>query len=313
MRILVTGAAGFIGTKLCRSLRLNGDDVVELDKVGPYSGPGHMFGQLEQSGARGVIERVTLGTLQCDIRDDVAMGALPNIVGNVDACVHLAAIAAPRQAEADPQLAWETNVRGTHNVLALCRRLGVKKVVFTSSAHVYGISPKYMPTDENHPLALLDTYTTTKILGEKICELFHSNYGISYTTCRLFNAYGPGQSKDYFMGVKLAQARAGGPVTIMNGGVTKDWVWVYDVVEALSLAVRTPYVGPINIGTGVETSLLEIAGVIANAYETTVVPDATVDQGPTRMCADVSRAERVLGWRPTTLIRSGLGQTIAAG
>jgi UDP-glucose 4-epimerase len=285
MRILVTGSAGFIGQKLCLALRGRGDEVVELDKV-----------------------ESTFPVIRCDIRDDVTMASLPVIIGSVDACVHLAAIAAPRQAEADPQLAWETNVRGTHNVLSLCRKLGVKKVVFTSSAHVYGISPKYMPTDENHPLALLDTYTTTKILGEKICELYHSNYGISYTACRLFNAYGPGQSKDYFLGVKLAQARAGGPVTIMNGGVTKDWVWVHDVVDALALAVSNPYVGPLNIGTGVETSLRQIADMVAEGYGTTVEPDPGVDPGPTRMCADASRAERVLGWRSKISLDQGLRQ-----
>lgn len=291
MKILVTGSAGFIGRKLCMALRGERNDVVELDKV--------------------VVEEGNTYGVRCDIRDDIKMGALPSIIGGADVCVHLAAIAAPRQAEADPQLAWETNVRGTHNVLALCRKLGVKKVVFTSSAHVYGISPKYMPTDENHPLALLDTYTTTKILGEKICELHHSNYGISYTTCRLFNAYGPGQSVDYFMGVKLAQARAGGPVTIMNGSVTKDWVWVHDVVDALARATTSPYVGPVNIGTGVETSLRQIADMVAEAYGTTVVPDPSVDQGPTRMCADARRAERVLGWRSSTSLFDGLRRTIS--
>jgi UDP-glucose 4-epimerase len=289
VRVLVTGAAGFIGRKLCGRFRAGGDEVIMLDKE----------------------PLVSDIAILCDIRDDERMGALPTILGRVDACVHLAAIAAPRQAEADPQLAWETNVRGTHNVLALCRRVGISKVVFASSAHVYGISPRYMPTDEGHPLALLDTYTTTKILGEELCQLFYDNYDISYTTCRLFNAYGPGQSPDYFMGKKLSQAISGGPVTIMNGGVTKDWVWVFDVVEALFLATRTPYVGPLNIGTGVETSLREIADQIAEAFAMSVVPDAGQDIGPTRMCSDSKRAERVLGWRPEVSFASGLARTIA--
>lgn len=295
MKVLVTGAAGFIGRKLCRELRkFNGRfsfDVVELDK-----------------------EKLTVaGGIQCDIRDGESMNVAATLMEGVDACVHLAAIAAPRQAEADPSLAWETNVRGTQNVLALCRKVGAKKIVFASSAHVYGISPKYLPTDERHPLALLDTYTTTKILGEQLCALHHENYGLSYTTCRLFNAYGPGQSPEYFMGVKLKQARAGGPVTIMNGSVTKDWVWVYDVVDALVRCVQTSYVGPLNIGTGVEGSLMQIADHIASAYDTIVIPDAGKDSGPTRMCADWSRAERVIGWKPTVGLADGIRRTISEG
>lgn len=293
MKVLVTGAAGFIGRKLCRELRkFNGRfqfDVVELDK-----------------------EKLTAGgAIQCDIRDEGSMKVAATLMDGVDACVHLAAIAAPRQAEADPSLAWETNVRGTQNVLALCRKVGVKKVVFVSSAHVYGISPKYLPTDERHPLALLDTYTATKIMGEQLCHLYYENYGLSYTTCRLFNAYGPGQSLDYFMGAKLKQGRAGGPLTIMNGDVTKDWVWVYDVVDALVRCVETSYVGPLNIGTGTETSLREIADSIASAYDTVVVPDAGKDSGPTRMCADWSRAERAIGWKPKVYLADGIRRTIA--
>jgi UDP-glucose 4-epimerase len=297
VKVLVTGAAGFVGTKLLRALRKAGEEVVGLDKktISPESA-------------------ANCGSaIVCDIRDDARMAELPEELFGIDACVHLAAIAAPRQAEADPQLAWETNVRGTHNVLALCRKVGVKKIVFASSAHVYGISPKYMPTDENHPLALLDTYTTTKIIGEQLCDLFHRNYGISYTACRLFNAYGPGQSMDYFIGAKIRQAATGsGPVTIMNGAVTKDWVSVFDVARALVAAVRSPYVGPLNIGTGVETSLLEIAKAIASAFGKEVVPDGAQDGGPTRMCANWARANAVLGWSPETTFIEGIAEVIKA-
>jgi len=293
VRVLVTGALGFIGTKLCSRLRAFGHDVIELDIVPLLSG-------------------CYKGGIVADIRDASVMSKVAEIVNQADACVHLAAIAAPRKAEVEPQLAWETNVRGTHNVLELCRRVGVKKVVFTSSAHVYGISPRYMPTDERHPLALLDTYTTTKILGEQLCELFHANHGISYTSCRLFNAYGPGQSPDYFLGMRLKEAKAGGPLVLMNGEVTKDWVWVYDVVEALISCLSTAYVGPLNVGTGRETSLREIAAQIAHSYGTEVVPSATKDGGPTRMCADWERAQRVIGWAPRVSFEEGLRLTIAA-
>lgn len=290
MKILITGAAGFIGTKLADRLVGMGHEVFGLDKVSMEHLP------------------LRVHKISCDIRLDETVGEVSKFLrGEVDACVHLAAVAAPRQAEADPSLAWETNVRGTQNVLMLCRSSGIKKVVFASSAHVYGISPKYLPTDEEHPLSLLDTYTVTKIMGEKLCQLHHDNYGLSTTVLRLFNAYGPGQSKDYFLGVKLAQAAAGGPVTIMNGSVTKDWVWIDDVVSAMVLALATKFVGPLNIGTGVETSLREMALQISTSFDRgPLKEDVSQDFGPTRMCCDYDRAEDVLGWMPTVFVPEGL-------
>lgn len=300
MKILVTGAAGFIGQHLVRRLS---------DMHGPYAQPvGLDVKEIHHDVRRGSTD------FQTDIRDVSAMKQVTKFMAGddegIDACVHLAAVAAPRQAEADPQLAWETNVRGTFNVLTFCRELGIRKFVFMSSAHVYGISPRYMPTDEQHPLSLLDTYTVTKIAGEKLCELFHSNYGISTTWLRLFNAYGPGQSKDYFVGVKIQQAKAGGPVTLMNGDVTKDWIWVEDVVEAIIRAAKTDYVGPINIGTGVETNLRQIATQISDSFGVKLVPDPAVDVGPTRMMCNGGRAKEVLRWEPKVSFKDGLQRLI---
>jgi nucleoside-diphosphate-sugar epimerase len=167
-----------------------------------------------------------------------------------------------------------------------------------------------MPTDEWHPLSLLDTYTTTKIAGEKLCELFHSNYGISTTCLRLFNAYGPNQSKDYFIGAKIQQAKSGGPVSLMNGDVTKDWVWVEDVVEAIIRAAKTDYVGPINIGTSVETNLRQIATQISESFGVKLVPDPAVDVGPTRMKCNGDRAKDVLRWESKVSFAEGLQRLI---
>lgn len=293
MKILVTGAAGFIGTRLCAHLRNAGDDVVALDKED--------LTRLEGISIRGI---------RWDIRDDSKITKLVHVLGDVKACIHLAAIAAPRKAQADQHLAWDTNVRGTQNVLSLCRAAGIRKIVFASSAHVYGISPRYMPTDEQHPLHPLDAYTATKIAGEELCRLHHASYGISSTVLRLFNAYGPGQSPDYFLGVKLSQALAGGPITVANGAVTKDWIYVDDVVRAFAMAVRTPYVGPLNVGTGVETSLLDMASKIGGLTGLPVIPDPAVDVGPTRMCCDPRRALHVLGWSPTVGVDEGLGRLV---
>src|SRR5271157_297809 len=194
----------------------------------------------------------------------------------------------------------------------MCARLKIRRVIFFSSAHVYGISPKYMPTDETHPLALLDVYTSTKIMGEKICELFYSYHGLSYTAFRLYNAYGIGQSPDYFIGMKLAQAKAGGPLTLRTqvADVTKDWIHVSDVVAATVSAVDSGYVGPLNIGTGQETSLKTIAAAISERFGLPLVPEDSNDPGPTRMCCDNRRAKQVLRWEPKIPFSDGLTELI---
>jgi nucleoside-diphosphate-sugar epimerase len=303
MRVLVTGSSGFIGRHLERALNEAGHTVYPLDLA--YSAYSGYWGPWRSQ----------------DIRDEKAMIALVDelaIVGGTvrpgvwDACVHLAAIAAPDKCKADPQLAWETNVRGTWNVLRLCQQANIRKVVFMSSAHVYGISPKYLPTPEVHPLYMHDTYTVTKIVGESICELFWANHGIAYTTLRLYNCYGPGQSPDYFLGVKMRQAKAGGPITIRNRAVAKDWVEVGDVVRAIMLALESKYVGPVNIGTGQETPLGHLVNRIAKAFDLSVIGEQDDVSGPSRMRADVSRAKTVLGWEPRIWIDEGLDALIKA-
>lgn len=292
MTTLITGSSGFIGRHLVSRLQNRGEDVVGLDIV--------FDPEVDQPNT----------SVYCDITNDLTMKLVEQqLLGyrsKVDSCIHLAAVASPRIAAGDQRAAWDVNVRGTHNVLKLCNNVGIRKIVFASSAHVYGISPKYLPTNESHPLALLDTYTTTKIAGEMLCQLFHSNYNLSTTVLRLFNAYGPGQSEDYFIGVKLKQARGGGPITLMNGNVTKDWIFIDDASRAFEAALHTEYVGAINVGTGVETSLEYIANRIGRFFNLPVKIEEGRDNSPTRMLCDFSLAKGVLSWTPNTPLNDGL-------
>ena len=300
--ILVTGAAGFIGHHLVKGLRAmaaagDGESIAAID-----------IANMDDLKGEDIL------TFKADIRSekdmtDVAL-ALSRGGFKVSACIHLAAIASPPIAQRDPDKAWSTNVQGTHNVLQLLRDIKCPRVIFFSSAHVYGISPRYMPTDENHPLALHDTYTTTKIIGEQICRLFHENHDISYAVLRLWNAYGPGQSPDYFIGKKISQAKAGN-LTIRNEGVTKDWIHVSDVVSATIAAMKSNYVGPLNVGTGVETSLGTIIKIISESFGgIPIVPENVPDEGPTRMQADSGRIRRMLDWKPRVSFQEGLDDLI---
>lgn len=297
--ILVTGAAGFIGHHLVTGLRAmaDGDNIAAID-----------IASMDDIAGNDMV------IFKADIRSekDMADVALAIKRGGlkISACIHLAAIASPPIAQRDPDKAWSTNVQGTHNVLQLLREIGCPRVIFFSSAHVYGISPRYMPTDENHPIALHDTYTTTKIIGEQICRIFHENYDISYAVLRLWNAYGPGQSPDYFIGKKISQAKAG-ILSIRNEGVTKDWIHVSDVVSATIAAMKSNYVGPLNVGTGIETSLGTIIKIISESFGGIPITVENVsDEGPTRMQADSGRIRRMLNWKPRVSFQEGLEDLI---
>ena len=279
MKVLVTGSEGFLGRHVCAALRRR----AYMEVIGLDSAPG------------------------ADIVADITQG-VPMVVG-VDAIIHLAALANPRECDSNPVRAFNVNVQGTHQVLRAALTMGVKKVVFSSSAHVYDIPPKYLPTDECHPLRLNNTYTTTKLMGEQLCHLFYENHGLSYTTLRLYNAYGPGQALGYFVPDMITKAKTG--LVVLEGHeTTKDWIYVDDVAEAFCRAAESQFVGEINIGSGVETQLGAIAGVIAQNMGAKFTCNAWPN--PTRMCADWGRAKRILGWEPTVDIWEGIRAVLAA-
>lgn len=280
MKTLVVGGNGFIGKQVTKILTRAEHDVVGMDIV--WTG------------------EETCERMLCDITQP-----LPR-VKDVDAIIHLAAIASPQICDADPERAMAVNVAGMDNVLKMALASGVKKVVFPSTAHVYGISPRYLPTDEQHPIYHQSPYTLSKILGEQLCRLYFENHGLNYTILRLFNVYGAGQADGFFLPDMLTKAKAG-RIDLAAPETTKDWIHVSDVERAFSLAAESAYVGVINIGTGRETSLGTIAKMVAEAS------GAEYHEHPgtaTRMCADNGRAKRILGWEPKMSLFEGLRTTL---
>lgn len=279
MRVLVTGAAGFIGQHVCRAVSEAGHSILAIDLRKPRIGE----------------------WLEADITQPLEP------VPNLDAVIHLAAIASPNACDAHPAEAFNVNVNGTHQVLKMAWASGAKKVVFASTAHVYGISPRYLPTPEGHPLWLQNTYTLTKILGEQLCQLYYDNHDLSYIALRLYNAYGPGQEQGYFIPDMLQKVRKG-PVTLQGARTTKDFVYIDDVADAFVSALTNPFVGAINIGTGKETKLAEVASFILQQHSTECVGCEGFDlKTPgTRMCANNTRAAQVLGWHPKVTVWEGL-------
>jgi nucleoside-diphosphate-sugar epimerase len=186
---------------------------------------------------------------------------------------------------------------------------GVKKVLFISSAHVYGISPRMLPTPEDSPpLLQWDIYTSSKISGERILEQCYSTYNLPYTTIRLFNSYGPGQTPDYFIPKKIMEAKKG-DIVLKGANTTKDFVYLDDTISALTLALQTDYVGSLNVGSGNQYTLKDVAETIATEYGHKVIIDP--DQPPvTQMQASIGRIRNVLGWYPKVSFEEGLKRTL---
>jgi len=297
-QVLVTGAAGFIGSYLIEVLLKGGYDVIALDKneEALFKMPTFLGEQSNE-----------LRKIIADICDQVIMDKLGRTL-KFDSIIHLAALATPRIAETLPDKTFRVNVLGTYNVLKMAKETGVKRVVFASTAHVYGISPKFFPTPENTPMQLQDTYTTSKILGEQLCQLFYENHNIPYVTFRMFNGYGPRQSLDYFIPAMINKAK-NGEIILKGAKTTKDWVFVDDVVDAMIRGLETNYIGALNVGTGIQTSLETIAKKIAEHYGAKFSVD--IEQPPpTFMQADTSRIKTILDWSPKTTLEEGLRKTL---
>ena len=309
MKILVTGAAGFIGRHLIPALLKEGYEVLPLDLPDTIYSSGLFFNRLRLMQEYNGKFDLFLGM---DITDHSLTQTLSNKL-KFDAVIHLAAMAAPNIAEANPEITFRVNVQGTYNILQMAKAVKAKQMIFLSTAHVYGISPKYMPTDERHPLALQDTYTSSKIIGEQLCELFYQNHNIRYITLRLFNGYGPEQSTDYFIPAMLRKATYDNRIILKGQHITKDFVYIDDIIDAIIKALQHTYVGPLNVGTGIENRLGDVAGIIAKAFNVELIyDDSDRRSGPTRMQCDPTRIKHVLNWEPKTFIVEGLEKTIEA-
>lgn len=299
-KILITGGAGFIGSHLCEELSHN-NEVVILDNL--------------SSGRRENIEpfmneNVTLVPASITDRNGISP-----LFDGVDYVFHEAAIASVPQSIADPRATNEVNVTGTLNVLELACMCGAKKVVFASSSAIYGDTNE-LPIDEERILRPLSPYAASKIMGEYYLTLFYELYGMETVSLRYFNVYGPRQdpSSDYAAVIpKFIQCAIRGvaPAIFGDGGQTRDFIYVKDVVDANILAAESSITGQFNIAGGKRTSITELSDIIASfSY-----PALEAEHGPERAgdirhsYADTSKARDMLKFSPKTSLEDGLSQT----
>ncbi len=298
MKIVVTGGAGFIASHIVDGFIERGHEV-------------HIFDDFSTGQKSNVNPKATLHTI--DIAEPQAAQLLERI--KPDALSHHAAQMDVRHSVADPTFDARVNILGFINLLEGCKNAGVKKVLFASSGGaVYGEQEIY-PAPESHVTQPASPYGVSKRTGELYLSYYHQAYGLPYIALRYANVYGPRQSSKGEAGVVaifLSMLLSGKtPVINGDGKQTRDYVFVSDVVAANLAALESPYVGQINIGTGVETDVVAIYDHLRQAVGSTI----QAQHGPAkpgeqrRSCLDNRHAGVVLGWRPQVALADGLRRT----
>jgi UDP-glucose 4-epimerase len=304
MRTMVTGGAGFIGSTLVDRLLADGHEVVALDDFSRGS-------RQNLAAAIAAGAEVVEGDLTALDLDAVVAQAKPEVV------FHLAAQIDVRASVDDPVFDAQVNVLGTVRLAEAARLAGVRKIVFTSSGgSIYG-SPEHLPVTESAPVAPMSPYAAAKVSGEVYLNMYRSLYGLDCSHIAPANVYGPRQDPHGEAGVVAIFARkllAGAPTTLFgDGGNTRDYVFVDDVVAAFVLAAGEVGGGTrFNVGTGVQTSDRELHTLVAEAAG--AADDPTFEParlGDVRDSAiDGSLAGEILGWRPEVALAEGVRRTV---
>ena len=294
MKSLVTGGAGFIGSHIVDALIERGDEVICIDdKSAPQNG--EFYWNDRASNFVGDIRSVELRKLY----------------QGVDYVFHLAARSRIQPTVNTPTECFSVNVLGTQEVLEASRIAGVKRVIYSASSSYYGHASK-PPFLEYAPKGCATPYSLSKWQGEEVCELYTKLYGLSTISLRYFNVYGPREplKGEYapVMGLFKRQKESGQPMTIVgDGNQRRDFTHISDVVVANLLAAeKINITGPVNIGTGCNYTINDLADMIGG--ERVYVPERT---GETReTLANNMRAREELQWKPRISLRDYLNENV---
>jgi UDP-glucose 4-epimerase len=290
-KVVVTGGAGFIGANLIRTLLEEGKDVHVVDTFVGGRFP-------ERLPVEATVHEV-------DIRDTSKL--LPVFEG-ADVIYHLAALPRVQDSIEQPVETHDVNVNGTLSVLEAAREKGVRRVVFASSAAIYG-DQENVPLTEDAAPEPKSPYGLHKYLCEEMLRLWASLYRVETVSLRFFNVYGPYLDPQgayaLVVGKFLEQHKRGEPLTIVGDGThTRDYVHVADIARALIMAATSSEVGEgevLNVGSGTETSVNDLAKLFGG--DTTYI-EPRIE--PSRSCASIKRTQKLLDWKPTIPLADGI-------
>ena len=311
MKILVTGADGFIGSHVVETLVKSGHEVRAFVLYNSFNS----WGWLDDSDKS---VRESIDVFAGDIRDP---HGVDNAVSGQDVILNLAALIAIPYSYHSPDTYIDTNIKGTLNILQAARRHEVSRVIQTSTSEVYGTA-QYIPIDEKHPLHPQSPYAASKVGADQLALSFHASFNTPVGVLRPFNTYGPRQSARAVIPTIISQLATGREVKLGSLSPTRDFSFVQDTANGfLAAATSDAIVGQtVNLGSGFEISIQETAETIAKLMnvelklandEQRVRPESSEVE---RLHASIQKAKEVLGWQPQLKglegFKVGLKQTI---
>jgi UDP-glucuronate 4-epimerase len=307
-KYLVTGAAGFIASKVTEFLLADGHSVVGLDNLNDAYDV-----RLKEWRLQRLRDRQGLQFHRVEISDRDALARLWAEAGPFDGVINLAARAGVRQSVENPWVYIDTNVTGTLNLLELCRTHGVKKFVLASTSSLYGAHnpmPYREDADTSRPLS---PYAASKKAAEVMCYTYHSLYGLDVTVCRYFTVYGPAGRPDMSLFRFVQWIAEGQPVVVFGDGQqSRDFTYVDDIARGTIAALKPLGYETINLGSDTPVVLMDTIRLV----EKLLGREAKLEFQPrhpadvTATWADITRARERLGWEPRVSCQQGIANLV---
>jgi UDP-glucuronate 4-epimerase len=308
MRILLTGGAGFIGSHVAEALLQRGHELTIVDNFNDFYAPRIKEANIESVRRIGDFQLCRIDLLDLEILRDIFRERCPEVI------IHLAAYAGVRPSLQNPSLYDRVNVTGTAHLLDLARDSGVRSFIFGSTSSVYGVNSK-VPFTETDPLnKLISPYAVTKRAAELLCYSYHYNYGLPVTCLRFFTVYGPRQRPEMAIHKFTRMILKGEPIPIYHQGQSeRDYTYVDDIVQGVTSALDHGFdFEIINLGNSQTVPLLDLVRLIelntGEKADTRLMPAQPGDVPITY--ADIRKARRLLGYRPTTSIEKGVARFV---
>lgn len=307
MKVLVTGAAGFIGSHLCEHLLNDGWNVVGVDNFDDFYDP-----KIKRRNISQCLKNKSFQLIEADIRDSSAMG---KAVGDgIEIIVHLAARAGVRPSIAQPLLYGDVNINGTMVLLEAAKKHKIDKFIFGSSSSVYGNNKKVPFSEDDNVDFPISPYAATKKACELICHTYHHLYAINITCLRFFTVYGPRQRPDLAIHKFAKLIEQNKPIPIFGDGtMMRDFTYIDDVIEGVVAAMQK--CGGFNIYNLGESRPIKVNDLVAQ-IEGALGKKAVKEYMPPqpgdveRTYADVTKAIEELGYKPRTTIERGLAEFV---
>jgi UDP-glucuronate 4-epimerase len=304
MKVLVTGAAGFIGSHVVEALLARGDEVVGLDNFNDYYDPARKWANVKTA-----LAQPTYRLIEGDVRDGALLAKLFHREGPDTVC-HIAAMAGVRYSIEHPELYEAVNVGGTLKLLEQARRHGLRTFVFASSSSVYGANSPIPFREDTVVTRPISPYAATKVAKEVLAYTYHHLYGLNCTGLRFFTVYGPRGRPDMAPYLFTKWIAEGHPLRQFGDGSSRrDYTYIDDIISGVvaALDASLPY-ELINLGRGETICLSDFIHLV----EEVVGKDANIVQEPPKpgdmpiTYADISKARKLLGYNPTVSVREGM-------